>query len=187
MVLGDNIFYGEGFTSRLRSAAVRTEGATIFGYQVSDPERFGVVEFDSAGRVLSVEEKPARPRSNFAITGLYFYDKQVVELARQVQRSARGELEITALNEMYRLRETLHVERLGRGFAWLDTGTHESMMDASQFVRTIEHRQGFKIACLEEIAWRNGWLSSAEVEQAGQELRKSGYGEYLLRLLMDEL
>jgi len=186
LVLGDNIFYGEGFTGRLQQAAARSEGATIFGYQVSDPQRFGVVEFDADGRVLSVEEKPAHPRSNYAITGLYFYDSDVVDMARQVRPSARGELEITSLNELYRQHGTLRVERLGRGFAWLDTGTHESLMEASQFVRTIEHRQGFKIACLEEIAWRNGWMTASELERSGEELRKSGYGEYLLRLLAED-
>lgn len=186
LVLGDNIFYGEGFTTRLKSAVARSRGATIFGYQVADPERFGVAEFDATGRVLSVEEKPTHPKSNYAITGLYFYDERVVELAREVRPSARGELEITALNDLYLQRGELHAERLGRGFAWLDTGTHESMLEASQFVRTIEHRQGFKIACLEEIAWRNGWMSASELEQAGDALRKSGYGEYLLRLLQED-
>jgi glucose-1-phosphate thymidylyltransferase len=186
MVLGDNIFYGEGLTTRLKSALARERGATIFGYQVAAPERFGVAEFDAMGRVLSVEEKPTRPKSNHAITGLYFYDERVVDLARQVLPSARGELEITALNELYLQLGELYAERLGRGFAWLDTGTHESMLEASQFVQTIERRQGFKIACLEEIAWRNGWLSAAELERAGHDLRKSGYGEYLLRLLQEE-
>ena len=183
LVLGDNIFYGQGFRPMLQKAAAQTSGATVFGYQVKDPERFGVVEFDAQGKVRSIEEKPAQPKSNFAVTGLYFYDNAVVQLAKQVKPSARGELEITSINQAYLERGDLNVELLGRGFAWLDTGTHESLLQAGMFVETIESRQGYKIACLEEIAYSNGWLNKAQIAQLGQALSKSGYGQYLLALL----
>ena len=183
LVLGDNIFWGQGFTPILKNAVSRRKGATVFGYQVNDPERFGVVEFDSSKKAISIEEKPKNPKSNFAVTGLYFYDNDVVEMAKQVKPSHRGELEITTLNQMYMDRGDLHVELLGRGFAWLDTGTHESLLEAAMFVETIEKRQGYKIACLEEIAWRNGWLSNEQVESTAKALSKNGYGAYLLGLL----
>ncbi|MFA5663601.1 glucose-1-phosphate thymidylyltransferase RfbA [Castellaniella sp.] len=182
LILGDNIFYGYGFGPMLREAAARTSGATIFGYPVHDPERFGVVEFDAAGKVLSIEEKPARPRSRFAVTGLYFYDNRVIELARQVRPSARGELEITDINKAYLQAGDLHASILGRGFAWLDTGTHDSLQDAGAFVRTIELRQGLKVACLEEVAFHQGWLGRDQLLAQGQAMAKTGYGEYLLRL-----
>ncbi len=183
LVLGDNIFYGQGFSPLLREAAQRTRGATVFGYQVKDPERFGVVAFDEQRRAISIEEKPARPRSNFAVTGLYFYDNQAVELARQVRPSPRGELEITSINQAYLERGELQVELLGRGFAWLDTGTHDSLLEAGQFVATIENRQGYKIACLEEIAFKNGWLNADDLQRIGQLLSKNSYGQYLLSLI----
>ncbi|WP_437611528.1 glucose-1-phosphate thymidylyltransferase RfbA [Erwinia sp. V71] len=183
LVLGDNIFFGQAFSPKLRSVASRDKGATIFGYQVMDPERFGVVEFDDNYRALSLEEKPAQPRSDWAVTGLYFYDNQVVEFAKQVKPSERGELEITSINQMYLERGELTVELLGRGFAWLDTGTHDSLLEASSFVQTVEKRQGFKVACLEEIGWRNGWLDDNAVRHAGETLAKTGYGKYLLDLL----
>ena len=183
LVLGDNIFFGQGFSPKLRSVAARTEGATVFGYQVMDPERFGVVEFDDDFRALSLEEKPAQPKSNWAVTGLYFYDNNVVEYAKRVRPSERGELEITSINQMYLEDGRLTVELLGRGFAWLDTGTHDSLIEASSFVQTVEKRQGFKIACLEEIAWRNGWLDDDGLKQAASRLAKTGYGLYLLELL----
>jgi glucose-1-phosphate thymidylyltransferase len=183
LVLGDNIFWGQGFTSILKNAVSRRKGATVFGYQVNDPERFGVVEFDSSKKAISIEEKPKNPKSNFAVTGLYFYDNDVVEMAKQVKPSHRGEVEITTLNQMYMERGYLHVELLGRGFAWLDTGTHESLLEAAMFVETIEKRQGYKIACLEEIAWQNGWLSNEQVEATAKALSKNGYGAYLLGLL----
>ena len=183
LVLGDNIFYGQGFSPKLRQAASRRQGATIFGYQVNDPKHFGVIEFDEDKRVLSVEEKPEHPKSNYAATGLYFFDNDVVEIAKQVNPSDRGELEITSIIQVYLQRGDLHMEQLGRGFAWLDTGTHESLLEAAQFVETIEKRQGYKIACLEEIAWRNGWLSSNEVIYRGKEMNKNRYGQYLLKLL----
>ncbi|WP_445000706.1 glucose-1-phosphate thymidylyltransferase RfbA [Halomonas mongoliensis] len=182
LVLGDNIFHGQHFTGQLRDAAARAEGATVFGYYVKDPRRFGVVEFDAQGRALSIEEKPEHPRSQHAVTGLYFYDNRVVELARDIRPSSRGELEITCLNNAYLARGELNVQLLGRGFAWLDTGTHDSLLEASQYVQTIEHRQGLKIACLEEIAWRNGWIDSASLQEQGRRLAKTGYGEYLLAL-----
>lgn len=182
LVLGDNIFFGQGFTPKLREAAARSEGATVFGYRVKDPERFGVVEIDAVGRALSLEEKPARPRSDFAVTGLYFYDERVVEIARAVRPSARGELEITSINQAYLERGALHVEVLGRGFAWLDTGTQQSLLDASQFVHAIEVRQGFKLACLEEIAWRHGWLDETALRARGEMLGKSPYGQYLIEI-----
>ena len=183
LILGDNIFYGQGFTPKLVEAAQRDSGATLFGYQVKDPERFGVVEFDQNMRALSIEEKPVRPKSNYAVTGLYFYDNDVVEIAKQVKPSNRGELEITSINQAYLERGDLNVEILGRGFAWLDTGTFDSLQAASSFVQTIEHRQGYKIACLEEIAFNRGWLSSEQIQRTSEALKKSGYGEYLLDLI----
>ncbi|AFG36140.1 glucose-1-phosphate thymidylyltransferase RfbA [Spirochaeta africana] len=182
LVLGDNIFYGQGFTPKLRAAVERSAGATVFGYQVKDPENFGVVEFDAARRAISIEEKPRHPKSHYAVTGLYFYDNDVVEIAKSIEPSARGELEITSVNQAYLQRGDLNVEMLGRGFAWLDTGTHESMLEAAQFVETVEKRQGYKIACLEEIAWRNGWLSTPEFTRAGERLQKNSYGQYILSL-----
>ncbi|MGF1706006.1 glucose-1-phosphate thymidylyltransferase RfbA [Enterovibrio baiacu] len=186
LVLGDNIFYGQSFSKTLRNAASRETGATVFGYQVKDPERFGVVEFDEQMRAVSIEEKPAKPKSNYAVTGLYFYDNRVVSLAKDVKPSERGELEITTLNEMYLNDGSLNVELLGRGFAWLDTGTHESLHEASSFVQTIEHVQGLKVACLEEIAWRNGWLSTDTLRKIGDSMSKNEYGKYLVRLVHDE-
>lgn len=183
LVLGDNIFFGQGFSPKLRQVAARTKGATVFGYQVMDPERFGVVEFDDDFRALSLEEKPKQPKSNWAVTGLYFYDSKVVEYAKRVKPSGRGELEITSINQMYLEEGKLTVELLGRGFAWLDTGTHDSLIEASTFVQTVEKRQGFKIACLEEIAWRNGWLDDDGLKRAASQLEKTGYGQYLLELL----
>lgn len=183
LVLGDNIFYGQGFTPKLTSADAEASGATIFGYQVKDPERFGVVEIASNKMATSIEEKPERPKSHFAVTGLYFYDNDVVEIARSVKPSDRGELEITSVNKAYMDMGRLKVEILGRGFAWLDTGTHDSLLEASLFVQTIEHRQGYKIACLEEIAFNNKWLTAGELERAGQKMNQNGYGEYLLSLL----
>jgi glucose-1-phosphate thymidylyltransferase len=182
LVLGDNIFFGQGFGPMVRRAAVREEGATIFAYKVRDPERFGVVEFDREMRVLSLEEKPKRPKSRYAVTGLYFYDNRVVDIAKAVKPSPRGELEITCVNRAYLERGALNVEVLGRGFAWLDTGTHESLLDAAHFVETIETRQGYKIACLEEIALRNGWLTVNAVRTIGEGMRGSAYGQYLLNI-----
>ncbi len=183
MVLGDNIYFGPGFGSKLSNVVEREQGATVFGYRVTDPQRFGVVEFDKNYNVLSIEEKPTNPRSNWAITGLYFYDEQVVELSRQVKPSARGELEITSLNQLYLEQGKLNVELLGRGFAWLDTGTHESLIDASLYIHTIEKRQGLKIACLEEIAFRKGWLNKEQVLLQAKRLEKNSYGQYLMQLL----
>ena len=183
LVLGDNIYFGESFGRKLENVVQRNEGATVFGYQVMDPERFGVVEFDDNNRAISLEEKPARPKSNWAVTGLYFYDKDVVEMAKQVKPSERGELEITTLNEMYLEKNALHVEKLGRGFAWLDTGTHDSLLEASQFIHTIEKRQGYKVACLEEIAYKKGWLTREQVQQQAKLLAKTGYGQYLQRMI----
>ncbi|WP_283709990.1 glucose-1-phosphate thymidylyltransferase RfbA [Pseudoalteromonas prydzensis] len=185
LVLGDNIYYGQSFSKTLKNAASRDVGATVFGYQVKDPERFGVVEFDSNMKAISIEEKPTNPKSNYAVTGLYFYDNRVVELAKQVKPSHRGELEITTLNEMYLEAGTLNVELLGRGFAWLDTGTHESLHEASSFVQTIENVQGLKVACLEEIAWRNGWLSSEQLLKIAKPMMKNEYGQYLTRLVSE--
>ena len=185
LVLGDNIFYGQHFSQSLKEAAefVKTKGATVFGYQVKDPERFGVVEFDDNFKALSIEEKPKQPKSNWAVTGLYFYDNRVVEFAKQVRPSERGELEITTLNQMYLDDGSLNVQLLGRGFAWLDTGTHASLLEAAAFVETIENIQNLQIACLEEIAWRNGWLSSEEVRTLAKPMCKNEYGQYLLRLV----
>lgn len=182
LVLGDNIFWGQGFTPILKNAVNRPTGATVFGYQVKDPERFGVVAFDENKRATSIEEKPENPKSNFAVTGLYFYDNDVVEMAKNVKPSHRGELEITTINQAYMERGDLNVELLGRGFAWLDTGTHESLLEAAMFVETIEKRQGYKIACLEEIAWRNGWLSNDQVAQTAKAMSKNSYGQYLASL-----
>lgn len=187
LVLGDNIFYGQGFTPMLRQAVARQSGATVFGYQVKDPERFGVVEFDAQKRAVSLEEKPKQPKSHFAVTGLYFYDNDVVEMAKRVQPSERGELEITSINQMYLERGDLNVELLGRGFAWLDTGTHESLLEAAHFVETIEKRQGYKVACLEEIALSNGWLSKQQVLEIGQSMSKNDYGRYLISLVNDKI
>lgn len=182
LVLGDNIFYGPGFSPKLKAAASRKEGATVFGYQVKDPERFGVVEFDSSYRAVSIEEKPKNPKSNCAVTGLYFYDNNVIDIAKHIVPSDRGELEITCVNREYLKRGQLSVEILGRGFAWLDTGTFDSLIEAGTFVQTIEHRQGYKIAALEEIALYNGWLSSAEVYAAGLRAQKNSYGQYLMQI-----
>ena len=182
LVLGDNIFYGQSFSDNLKSAASQQQGACVFGYHVHDPERFGVVEFDSVGNVLSIEEKPVIPKSNYAVTGLYFYDNDVVEIAKTIKLSSRGELEITDVNNAYRVRGDLKVELLGRGFAWLDTGTHDSLMEAGQFVQTVERRQGLKVACLEEIAFHNGWLSKEMLLKQADALKKTSYGEYLTKV-----
>ena len=183
LVLGDNIFYGQGFSPKLKQVAARPSGATVFGYQVKDPERFGVVAFNDKNKAISIEEKPEVPKSNYAVTGLYFYDNNVVKIAKQVKPSRRGELEITSINQAYLERGDLNVELLGRGFAWLDTGTHESLLEAGGFVQTIEHRQGLKVACLEEIAFNNGWLSKEVLKEQGQALSKNCYGQYLLSLV----
>mgnify|MGYP001319277896 FL=1 len=186
LILGDNIFYGQGFTPMLKNAVARKRGATIFGYKVKDPERFGVVEFDENMHVLSLEEKPAIPKSYYSVTGLYFYDNTVIDIAKQVTPSARGELEITSINNAYLERGDLSVEILGRGFAWLDTGTHESLLEAGSFVQTLEHRQGLKIACLEEIAFNQHWVSVDDLKRAGKELSKTSYGQYLLSLVVEK-
>ncbi|MCE1115122.1 glucose-1-phosphate thymidylyltransferase RfbA [Pseudomonas sp. NMI795_08] len=186
LILGDNIFYGQHFSGNLRAAAEQREGATVFGYHVNDPERFGVVEFDQSGRALSIEEKPPVPKSSYAVTGLYFYDNEVVEIAKSIKPSARGELEITDVNRAYLEKKALTVQMLGRGFAWLDTGTHESLLEASHFVHTIEQRQGWKIACLEEIGFTNGWITREQVACQAEKLKKTGYGQYLQKLLASD-
>jgi len=187
LVLGDNIFYGHGLAERLKTADTRPDGATVFAYPVADPQRYGVVEFDTAGRAKTLEEKPAQPRSRYAVTGLYFYDRQVVDIARQIRPSPRGELEITDVNRVYLDRGQLHVEILGRGDAWLDTGTHDSLLEAGQFIQSLEKRQGLKICCPEEIAWRSGWIGDAKLKALAEACRKSGYGEYLLDIMQDHV
>ena len=187
LVLGDNIFYGQSFGSQLKRAADQQQGATVFGYYVNDPERLGVVDFDETGKALSIEEKPTEPKSNYAVTGLYFYDNDVVEIAKNIKPSHRGELEITDVNNIYLERSILNVELLGRGFAWLDTGTHDSLLEASQFVQTVEHRQGLKIACLEEISFNNGWINSDQLLERANFFKKTGYGQYLLKLHKESL
>ena len=186
LILGDNIFFGHGFSDSLKEASKLKDGALVFGYSVKDPQRFGVVEFDKDFNVLSIEEKPNKPKSNFAVTGLYFYDNDVIEIAKNVKPSQRGELEITSVNQEYLKRGKLKVELLGRGFAWLDTGTHDSLIEAGQFVQTIEHRQGYKIACLEEIAYRNGWIDKEKILEIAKPLSKNGYGQYLFDLVREE-
>ena len=187
LVLGDNIFHGHDFPQLLANAVTRESGATVFAYHVHDPERYGVAEFDAAGRVLSLEEKPKAPKSNYAVTGLYFYDARVVELAKMLKPSPRGELEITDLNRLYLEQDALRVEIMGRGYAWLDTGTHESLLEASQFIATLENRQGLKVSCPEEIAYRQGWIDAAALEKLAQPLTKNGYGQYLLRVLREKV
>ena len=187
LVLGDNIFYGHDFHELLGNATQREQGASVFAYHVHDPERYGVAEFDAQGKVLSLEEKPKAPKSSYAVTGLYFYDNQVVELAKRLQPSARGELEITDLNRLYLQQDQLSVEIMGRGYAWLDTGTHESLLEAGQFIATLESRQGLKIACPEELAWRQRWIDAAQLERLAKPLSKNGYGQYLLRLLKEKV
>jgi glucose-1-phosphate thymidylyltransferase len=183
LVLGDNIFFGQGFTPKLKAAAERDSGATVFGYQVMDPERFGVVEFDEDYCAISIEEKPTKPKSNWAVTGLYFYDNSVIDIAKTIQPSARGELEITSINEVYLKQNKLNVELLGRGFAWLDTGTHDSLIEAGSFVETVQKRQGMMVACPEEIAWRSGWLKDEELYNLGKKIEKNHYGQYLINLV----
>ncbi len=187
LVLGDNIFYGHDFATLVKNADAKTEGATVFAYPVHDPERYGVVEFDAGGRALSIEEKPRQPKSRYAVTGLYFYDQQVVDIAKAIRPSPRGELEITDVNRVYLEAKQLDVQHMGRGYAWLDTGTHESLLEASQFIETIEKRQGLKVACPEEIAWRNGWIDDDALEALAQPLAKTGYGQYLHGLLREKV
>jgi len=187
LILGDNIYYGQGFTPLLQKSTLQKEGATVFCYKVKDPKRFGIVEFNEENKAISIEEKPKQPKSNFAVTGLYFYDNSVIEIAKNVKPSSRGELEITSINEEYLKRGQLKVEPLGRGFAWLDTGTHDSLMHASNFVQTIEQRQGYKVACIEEIAFRNGWISKKQLITLAQSLKKTGYGQYLLEISEERL
>ncbi|MDP3871136.1 MAG: glucose-1-phosphate thymidylyltransferase RfbA [Methyloversatilis sp.] len=187
LVLGDNLFYGHEFADDLKAASARTTGATVFAYRVTDPERYGVVEFDANGRAISLEEKPANPRSRYAVTGLYFYDQQVVEIAKALKPSPRGELEITDLNRVYLERGALDVQVMGRGHAWLDTGTHDSLIDAAQFIQTLEKRQGLKISCPEEIAWRQGWIDDEQLRRIAAPLAKSGYGQYLLRIIEERV
>ncbi|MFT3929000.1 MAG: glucose-1-phosphate thymidylyltransferase RfbA [Spongiibacteraceae bacterium] len=187
LVLGDNIFYGHDFQQLLANATSREEGATVFAYHVLDPERYGVVEFEAGGKAVSLEEKPTKPKSNYAVTGLYFYDQRAVEYAKQLKPSARGEYEITDLNRLYLESDTLSVEIMGRGYAWLDTGTHDSLLEASQFIQTIENRQGLKVACPEEIAWHQSWIDSAQLQKLAAPLSKNGYGKYLLRLLQEKV
>ncbi len=187
LVLGDNIFYGHNFEPLLAGADQQAEGATVFAYHVQDPERYGVVAFDAQGKASSIEEKPVKPKSNYAVTGLYFYDPQVVQIAKAVKPSARGELEITAVNQVYLEQKQLNVQIMQRGYAWLDTGTHDSLLEASQFIATLERRQGLKVACVEEIAWRNGFIDDAQLQKLAQPLAKNGYGQYLLRLLKESL
>ena len=187
LVLGDNIFYGHDFNELLSSAMTRTDGATVFAYHVHDPERYGVAEFDKSNKVLSLEEKPKNPKSNYAVTGLYFYDKDVVTMAKSLKPSARGELEITDLNRLYLEKEKLNVEIMGRGYAWLDTGTHDSLLDASQFIATLENRQGLKVSCPEEISYRRGWIDAAQLQKLAAPLSKNGYGQYLQRVLKEKI
>lgn len=187
LILGDNLYYGHDFASILKRADAQTSGASVFAYHVNDPERYGVVEFDAAGKALSIEEKPAKPKSKYAVTGLYFYDNQVVDIAKSIKPSARGELEITTVNETYLKQDQLNVEIMGRGYAWLDTGTHDSLIEAAQFIQTIEQRQGLKVACPEEIAFRNGWVSAEKLEQLAQPYLKTGYGQYLMNLLGEDI
>ena len=187
LILGDNLYYGHNFASLLKQADAQTSGASVFAYHVKDPERYGVVEFDATGKARSIEEKPKAPKSRYAVTGLYFYDNQVVDIAKNIKPSPRGELEITDVNKVYLDQGQLNVEIMGRGYAWLDTGTHDSLIEAAQFIQTIEHRQGFKVACPEEIAYRNGWVSAEQLEQLAQPYLKTGYGQYLMDLLKGDL
>lgn len=187
LILGDNLYYGHDFSTLLKRADAQASGASVFAYHVKDPERYGVVEFDATGKALSIEEKPAKPKSRYAVTGLYFYDNQVVDIAKNIKPSPRGELEITDVNKVYLEQGQLNVEIMGRGYAWLDTGTHDSLIEAAQFIQTIEHRQGFKVACPEEIAYRNGWINAAELEKLAQPYLKTGYGQYLMDLLKGDL
>lgn len=186
LILGDNLFYGHDFKTLLKRADAHTSGASVFAYHVTDPERYGVVEFDATGKALSIEEKPAAPKSRYAVTGLYFYDNQVIDIAKNIKPSTRGELEITSVNEVYLKQNELNVEIMGRGYAWLDTGTHDSLIEAAQFIQTIEHRQGFKVACPEEIAYRNGWVSAEDLEKLAQPYLKTGYGQYLIDIIREQ-